>query len=66
MLDNDVLKCKITANAHYDPRSAEIIARNSSLNFHQFFYGGCGGGVKFLLELFLYDSLLDLTLKKIL
>ena len=44
MLDNDVLKCKITANAHYDPRSAEIIARNSSLNFHQFFYGGWGGG----------------------
>ena len=51
MLDNDVLKCKITANAHYDPRSAEIIARNSSLNFHQFFYGGWRGGFKFLLEL---------------
>ncbi len=46
MLDNDVLKCKITANAHYDPRSAEIIARNSSLNFYQVFYGG-GGGLNF-------------------
>ena len=46
MLDNDVLKCKITANAHYDPRSAEIIARNSSLNFHQFFYGW-GVGLNF-------------------
>ena len=50
MLDNDVLKCKITANAHYDPRSAEIIARNFSLNFHQFIYGGCGGGVNSQIE----------------
>ena len=34
MLDTDVSKCKITANAQYDPRSAEIIARNSSY-FHE-------------------------------
>ena len=26
---NELLRCRITANASYDPRSAEIIARNT-------------------------------------
>ena len=47
MLDTDVSKCKITANAQYDPRSAEIIARNSSYFNEKFLWRGLrrGGGV---------------------
>ena len=29
---NEVIRCKITSNASYDPRSAEIIARNCQLD----------------------------------